>query len=283
MIPEIFPLSPTQNVGIVVTDVAGRSPFSTLAVDSTPDIHLCATTDTFQVFPFYRYNDDGTNRRENITEWALEQFRSHYADKSIAKWDIFHYVYAVLHHPEYRERYAANLRRELPRIPFVSANSVSPAPVGDTPQSPGSLGGRSFSSDINPATSPGVSTPEAGPSKDLKVFRAFAKTGKRLAEIHVHYEDQPEYKLKKIEKPGKKLDYYVTKMRLSKDKTQIVCNDFLTLSGIPPETFEYRLGNRSALDWVCRLAASRPSTSSLSNVIESNVSGAPETFVIGIS
>ena len=39
-------------------------------------------------------------------------------------------------------------------------------------------------------------------------------------------------------------------MRLSKDKTQIVYNDFLTLSGIPPETFEYRLGNRSALDWV---------------------------------
>ena len=184
---------------------------------------------------------------ENITDWALDQFRSHYADKSITKWDIFHYVYAVLHHPEYRERYAANLRRELPRIPFASVPS---APAGDTPQPTGSLGGRSFSSDINPATSPGVSTPEAGPSKDLEVFRAFVKTGKRLAEIHIHYEDQPEYKLKKIEKPGKKLDYYVTKMRLSKDKTQIVYNDFLTLSGIPPEAFGYRLGNRSALDWV---------------------------------
>jgi len=42
----------------------------------------------------------------------------------------------------------------------------------------------------------------------------------------------------------------VEKMRLSKDKTQLVYNDFLTLAGIPPETFEYRLGNRSALDWV---------------------------------
>ena len=143
-----------------------------------------------------------------------EQFRSHYADNTITKWDIFHYVYAVLHHPEYRERYAANLRRELPRIPFVSALSASSA------------------------------------VKDSEVFRSFVKTGKRLAEIHVHYEDQPEYKLKKIEKPGKKLDFYVTKMRLSKDKTQIVYNDFLTVSGIPPETFEYRLGNRSALDWI---------------------------------
>jgi hypothetical protein len=51
----------------------------------------------------------------------LEQFRARYGDRSITKWDIFHCIYAVLHHPEYRQRYAANLRRELPRIPFVSA------------------------------------------------------------------------------------------------------------------------------------------------------------------
>jgi predicted helicase len=43
---------------------------------------------------------------------------------SITKWDIFHYIYAVLHHPEYRERYAANLRRELPRIPFASTTGA---------------------------------------------------------------------------------------------------------------------------------------------------------------
>jgi Type ISP C-terminal specificity domain len=61
-----------------------------------------------------------TNRRENITDWALEQFRARYGDPSITKWDIFQYLYAVLHHPEYRARYAANLRRELRRIPFVS-------------------------------------------------------------------------------------------------------------------------------------------------------------------
>ena len=72
-----------------------------------------------QCFPFYTYDEDGTNRRENITDWALNEFRTHYSDPYITKWDIFHYVYAVLHHPEYRERYAANLKRELPRIPFV--------------------------------------------------------------------------------------------------------------------------------------------------------------------
>jgi hypothetical protein len=65
--------------------------------------------------------------RENITHWTLEQFRSHYGEPSTTKWDIFHYVYAVLHHPEYRRRYAANLRRELPRIPFVTTTLSSRA------------------------------------------------------------------------------------------------------------------------------------------------------------
>jgi len=85
---------------------------------------------------------------------------------------------------------------------------------------------------------------------DLDVFRALAKAGQRLAEIHVHYEQQPEYKLTKVEKTGEKLDYRVTKMKLSKDKTTLIYNQFLTLSGIPNETYDYRLGNRSALEWV---------------------------------
>ena len=78
---------------------------------------------------------------------------------------------------------------------------------------------------------------------DVGVFRAFVKAGERLAEIHVHYERQAEYPLTKTEKAGEKLDWRVTKMRLSKDKTSLIYNQFLTLSGIPPETYEYRLGN----------------------------------------
>jgi predicted helicase len=71
-------------------------------------------------FPFYIYDLDGTNRDENITDWALEDFRKHYGDKQITKWDIFYYVYGVLHQPEYREKYAENLKRELPRIPLAN-------------------------------------------------------------------------------------------------------------------------------------------------------------------
>ena len=149
-------------------------------------------------------NEDGTNRRENITDWALAKFREHYSDSSITKWDIFHYVYAVLHHPVYRERYAANLKRELPRIPHAPPRN----------------------------------------------FRTFVQAGARLAEIHVHYEQQTEYPLEKIEQANVALNWRVEKMRLSKDKRALVYNEFLTLYGIPEETFEYRLGNRSALEWV---------------------------------
>jgi len=81
-------------------------------------------------------------------------------------------------------------------------------------------------------------------------FRGFAKAGSNLAELHVNYEKQAEYPLKWIEDIDAKVNYRVDKMKLSKDKTQIIYNDFVTLDGIPPEVFEYRLGNRSALDWI---------------------------------
>ena len=155
-----------------------------------------------QCFPFYTYDEDGGNRRENITDWALDHIRAHYCDSTIAKWDIFHYVYGLLHHPGYLKRYQANLKRELPRIPFAHE------------------------------------------------FRAFASAGSRLAQIHVGYEEQPEYRLGQIETPDMPLDWRVDKMRLSKDRTQLRYNDFLTLDGIPAEAFNYRLGNRSALEWI---------------------------------
>jgi predicted helicase len=230
--------------------------------------------------------------------WALEQFRERYHDPSISKWDIFHYIYAVLHHPEYRERYAANLRRELPRIPFVSASppALSSRAERDRPKDdhaqlrdPASAGtrqgtGREFPARGSPGPAPGENasrqkeqTPgnsgsfgsvnglasesiryaqddsvksRSEKSLDLGIFRAFVKAGERLAEIHVQYEKQAEYPLTKTEKAGEKLDWRVTKMRLSKDKATLIYNQFLGLSGIPPETYEYRLGNRSALEWV---------------------------------
>jgi predicted helicase len=76
------------------------------------------------------------------------------------------------------------------------------------------------------------------------------EAGKRLAELHVDYEKQKPYPLEQREKPGARLDLRVEKMRLSKDKQTLIYNDFLTLTGIPKEVYDYRLGNRSALEWV---------------------------------
>jgi len=263
--------SEEENRLIVISDIGFRSPHAALATNLLPDVHLCGS-DAFQCFPFYTYAEDGTNRRENITDWALEQFRARYQDPSITKWDIFHYIYAFLHHPEYRERYAANLRRELPRIPFASSASSSLALSSraerdrpkdghaesrdllsaGTRQCPyGKLSAEAKErvlSDVRAIQDAGEPHPVS--QDDARVFRALAKAGQRLAEIHVHYEQQPEYPLTKVEKPGEKLDYRVSKMKLSKDKTSLIYNQFLTLSGIPPETYEYRLGNRSALEWV---------------------------------
>ena len=210
--PSIFPVLETEaeNRVIIVSDHGFRSGFNTLMTDVIPDVHTLAASDAFQCFPFYTYDEDGTNRRENITDWALEQFRRYYEDDVITKWDIFHYVYGLLHHPDYRERYQANLKRELPRIPLAT---------------------------------------DTGSESSTNFWR-FAKAGQRLSEIHVGYEDRPEYPLTFIETPDMPLDWRVEKMKFSKDKTQIVYNDFLTLDGIPPEALAYRLGNRSALEWI---------------------------------
>ncbi len=79
---------------------------------------------------------------------------------------------------------------------------------------------------------------------------ALVTAGRRLAELHVHYEQQREYPLKQTWKAGAKLDYRAAKMRLGKDKTTLFYNGSLTLGGIPPQAYDYRLGNRSALEWV---------------------------------
>ena len=200
--PSIFPTleTETENRVICASGIGSNQPFHSLMVEVIPYLHV---TNNGQCFPFYTYNEDGTNRQENITDWALAEFRSHYNDNTITKWDIFHYNYGLLHHPDYREKYQMNLKRDLPHIPFA------------------------------------------------KDFWGFANAGAQLADLHVNYESAPKYdRLKKIETEGMKVDWRVEKMRLSKDKTQLKYNDFLTLDGIPAEVYDYRLGNRSALEWV---------------------------------
>ena len=202
LFPAIFPTSDseTENRVICVAGIGDRKGFGCLMTNMIPSLDL--SFEKAQAFPFYTYDEDGTNRQENITDWALTQFRTYYGDDTIGKWDIFHYVYALLHHPGYRERYQVNLKRDLPRLPYAPN------------------------------------------------FWAFVKAGQRLGEIHIGYEDVAEYPLDFVESPDVPINWRVEKIQLSKDKTSLVYNEFLTLDGIPEKAFEYRLGSRSALEWV---------------------------------
>jgi predicted helicase len=205
---DFFPNQETEseNRMICVSDVGMRAPFSVIAANHIVDLHLAASTDAFQCFPFYVYDREDGTRHENIPLSAVVRFRQQYDDKSITNWDIFYYVYAMLHHPGYRARYAANLRRALPRILFIG--------------------------------------------KEAKSFSALAEIGRKLTDLHVNFEDAAEYKLKRVEDRDEKLNWRVETMRLTKDKRALIYNEFLTLDGIPSEAFAYRLGTRSALDWI---------------------------------
>jgi predicted helicase len=107
-----------------------------------------------------------------------------------------------LHHPDYRKRFAENLRRELPRIPFA---------------------------------------PD---------FYVFAKAEKKLIALHVGYEHAAEFSLQRIERRSTPFSLRVEKMKLVPDKSTLIYNKSLTLTGIPLEVFDYKLGNRSALEWI---------------------------------
>ena len=119
--PSIFPTPETETENrVICVNVSREKPFACLIVDCIPDrVAMGGFGSPGQCFPFYTYDEDGRNRRENITDWALAEFRAHYRDETIGKWDIFHYVYGLLHHPTYRERYEANLKRDLPRLPYT--------------------------------------------------------------------------------------------------------------------------------------------------------------------
>jgi len=96
-------------------------------VDTMPDLELVSKG---QCFPRFRYGRRSCQRNlpgvgppperiDNISDTALRAFRVRYGDRAIAKDAIFDYVYGVLHAPAYRERFANDLAKELPRIPFA--------------------------------------------------------------------------------------------------------------------------------------------------------------------
>jgi len=260
--PRFFPTPQSENENRVICTVTEQQiPFSAQIINCIPAYHYGGRQT--QCFPLYVYDTDGTNRRDNISDWALKEYQTHYNDPTITKSDIFYHIYALLHHPVYRERYAQNLKRELPRVPFVSAplpqtTDTSPPPnplpkdwrggteTGESPF-PHSMGEGLGMGDKS--TPPNSMTEGLGMG-DKSPFHTLAKLGRDLSYWHLNYEQEAEYPLEHLQNPKVPPSLRVEVMRLNKDKTELVVNESLTLRGIPSRVFEYKLGNRSALEWV---------------------------------
>lgn len=245
--PQLFPTSEHGNIVISSTGIGASKTYSALVTDTVQNLH---TLDSAQCFPLYWYEkieeEDKTKpgqiggffdvpketpdahgyvRRDAITDWALDEYRKHYSDTSITKEDIFYYVYGVLHSPEYKQRFASDLKKMLPRIPFAGT------------------------------------------------FHGFSQAGRDLAKWHLDYETVDPYPL---DEQTKRLvmevgDYGVKKMVFGKkdgkpDKSVIVYNGNVTLSGIPLEAYEYIVNGKSALDWIMeRYAVTKDKDSGIEN------------------
>lgn len=110
-LPKIFPDKDAQNV-VINTGVGNGKNFSALVSDCISD---CSLISNNQAYPLYYYDDLG-NRHYAISGYALNLFRKHYEDNSIAEEEIFYYIYAILHHKGYLEKYKNSLAKEAPRI-----------------------------------------------------------------------------------------------------------------------------------------------------------------------
>ncbi len=138
-LPKLFPTPNHPNIGFYVPAIGAQNAFSTLMVDQIPDLHLSSGGSQF--FPRWTYEQldqnqqeedgqgtletdlgdviDGYRRVDNITDKILAEYRAAYGP-DVSKDDIFYYVYGLLHSPQYRAEFAADLKKMLPRIPKVT-------------------------------------------------------------------------------------------------------------------------------------------------------------------
>ena len=224
LMPKLFPQPDSENLVISVTGIGANKAFSPLISNTLPDYE---TISKGQHFPLYFFDEahqgdllspagDGFVRRDAINDAALTAFRKTYTDQRgsrISKENLFYYVYGVLHSPEYKTRFEADLKKQLPRIPFA------------------------------------------------RDFWAFSSAGQELAKWHLNYETVDPFPLQQLGELdlGDPALYRVQKMawarkridgKLREDKTTLVYNSRITLTGIPPEALEYIVNGKPALEWV---------------------------------
>jgi len=221
---KIFPDNSSENRVICATGVGSKILFSAFMTDTLPDLELISKG---QCFPRWQYPqptntsnttgefqgfEEAPERIDNISDTALRAFREHYSDNTITKDDIFDYVYGVLHAPSYREQFANDLSKMIPRIPYA---------------------------------------PD---------FRTFAEAGKALADLHLNYETYQQYPDLSVEpitpsllweeKPEHfRLGRRAMRFADKEERTTLIINEHVCVSGIPEEAHRYVVNGRTPLEW----------------------------------
>lgn len=238
-LPNIFPDKDFDNVMICLT-LASSKEFSVFITDILADLHLIGDA---QCFPLYLYDksqpDEGLfaqensqdeyQRRDAITNDALKYFKEAYPNLDLSKEDIFYYVYGLLHSEDYRERYADNLSKQLPRIPRVKTEDDFKA---------FNQAGRNLAhlhlhyEEIQ--LYQGVKL--SGSLKNLAVKEQLVAGGNdddfRVSKMKFLKKTDPE--------TGKNVD----------DKSKVAYNGRISIEGIPEEAYDYVVNGKPALEWV---------------------------------
>jgi predicted helicase len=233
-LPRVFPTPSSENLVIGVPTQGARSAFSTLAISVLPDLHVWP--DGAQCFPRFVYDKEQAvegalpgmshesatgRRRNNITDDALSLYRA--LDATIEKDDTFFYVYGILHSPDYRTAFAADLKKSLPRIPQVAIAADFWA----------------FSKAGRDLASLHIDYESVEPWPDLTYTHA--------AGFDPNHPDA--YRVLKMKHP-KVADPLDPKGVKAEDRSRIIYNDWITIGAIPERAHDYQLGSRSAIAWV---------------------------------
>lgn len=241
---NMFPTSIHQNLVICVSGLGGTKNNSTLITNCIPDLN-CLDAGT-QCFPLYWYEEnknkqqtlslfdtessDDYIRRDGITDWILKEVRTRFGNaRKITKETIFYYVYGLLHSPKYREAFAADLKKSLPRIPIVEDIDA----FLDFSYAGKQLANLHLNYEEIPANE-GVTVIGDRQKEE-------APDGRMIAGTTDLYAIKVDYKY-----------YEVEKMRFPKkgQKDTIIYNSSIRIENIPDEAYEYIVNGKSAIEWI---------------------------------
>lgn len=209
-IPKIFPNQKADNLVILINAKYAEGQIALIS-NLLPDLHCNGDC---QCFPLYIYDEDGTNKRDAITDEGLTYFQGYYSTLSLTKEDLFYYIYGLLHSKEYLSRYGDNLSKELPRIPRVKKAEDFTAFV---------QAGRALAKiHLNYETIPCYQVSLDSTATEDKHYRVL------------------KMKHPKVKVNGKSVN----------DKTTIIYNGRITIKGIPEDAYRYVVNGKPAIDWV---------------------------------